>query len=258
MNEFAKRYKEYENIDLLKIIEQSEGYISSAIESAKNEIESRQLSDKEIKALKSEIEIQKVEKQRLTKKTEDIKNKISGFGSSIIKTISPFQKKALTPERLITLITFILGGVFLYILYQNFRLIQFMFIDSIQDWDFEMILFFFLLVFILVVSILFWKRKKSGWILLVTFLTCSLIIVILLLFFTLGNQPSGIHTPDLYSLRVSQITYIIFFAFLVTTLWGICKENLRTIYQVSERDMVKTFGITVGIIAITMFSILNT
>jgi hypothetical protein len=54
-NSFTEYYKTITNLELLEILENPDDYQPSAIEAAKNEISSRQLSDTEISEAKESL-----------------------------------------------------------------------------------------------------------------------------------------------------------------------------------------------------------
>jgi hypothetical protein len=57
--EFNEKFKTYSNTDLLRVIENPDDYQYQAVETAKIIFSERQLSEKEIKIAKDELEIER-------------------------------------------------------------------------------------------------------------------------------------------------------------------------------------------------------
>jgi hypothetical protein len=173
MNQFTERYKSHSNAELLKIIENSSDYQPEAVETAKNEIEQRQLTDKELKEAETELEIQRQEKNKKTERKQEIENKVKEFGASIVDTVNPIQQSTPTTERLIRLITIVFGLISVYQFYKEFGMLKFMLGNNGGEWDFSMALYFVPFFLVPIATVLFWFRKKIGWILLGIYLTYS-------------------------------------------------------------------------------------
>ena len=82
--EFSEKYKTYSNADLLRVIENHDDYQSQAVETAKNTLTDRQLSEMEIKIAKDELEIEKQEKLRKERTKRAVEDKVK----NIVKSIS--------------------------------------------------------------------------------------------------------------------------------------------------------------------------
>ncbi|MCK4661466.1 MAG: hypothetical protein KAT68_01265 [Bacteroidales bacterium] len=252
MNQFTERYKSYSNAELLKIIENSSNYQPEAVETAKNEIEQRQLTDKELKEAELELETQRQEKIKKNERRQNIENKVKEFGTSIVDTVNPIQQTIPTAQRLIRLITIMFGLISLYQFYKEFGILKFMFGNNGGIWDFSIVFYFLPLFLVPTATILFWFRKKLGWILLGTYLTYSAVNSIGLLIQTWNMEPIGIPAFDDIFPQTSPITYILTFLFFVGTMWVISKENVREIFAINRKTMMMTIGI-VSILTIVLF-----
>ena len=244
MNQFAERYRSTSNLDLLRIIENSDNYQPEAVEAAKNEINQRQLTDQELTEAQQELETERQEKIRQGEKRTEVENRVKKLGTSIFDTINPIQQSAPTPERLIRLITIVFGLISIYQLYEQLSMLQFIFNDSGGEWDLSMVLFFVPLLLLPVATILFWFRKKVGWIFLGAFLTYSAINVIGLLIMTWNMEPLGVPAIDSLFPQTSTATYILTFLFFGGTLWVLSKENIREQFNINRQTMLGTIGIT--------------
>jgi hypothetical protein len=257
MTEFTELYKKLSNTELLKLISESEKYNPIAVETANNEIESRKLSEQDLKQAQSEIYAQKEKKNLEIEKRKRQEEKLKKSASILFDTFNPIQNGIQTPEKTIRFITLVLAVLSIYGIIKEFGMLKYMFTDGIRKWDIGMIEYLYPLILLPLGTFLFWKRKKSGWILLSIFLTYSAISAIGLFFMNLGREPSGI--PALESLfpKVPPITYIITLVFFGGTLWLICKENIRHIYRASKQTMFLTLGLTIAVNLIFIYSFIG-
>ena len=254
MTEFTELYKKLSNSELLKIVAESNKYNPIAVETAKTEIDSRELSTEELNQAKADINEQKEKKKLEIEKRKRQEEKIKKGASTLFDTINPIQNGIQTPEKIIRLTTLIFAGIAVYRIFKKFRMLIYMFTASGGKWELNMIAYFFPLIMFPLTTFLFWKRKKSGWILLSIFLTYSAISAIGLLFINLDREPSVI--PELESLfpTVSPITYIMTIIFFGGSLWLICKENIRNIYTISKQTMLVTIGLPIAVNVIFIYS----
>jgi hypothetical protein len=89
---FYDQFKEYSNIDLLKIVRRPHEYQSAAIEAASEILKGRRVSDKEISATENYF-VEKEEYARLKKeRAESIKNNVAGILEPVMQpgpTVEP-------------------------------------------------------------------------------------------------------------------------------------------------------------------------
>jgi len=256
MTEFTERYKSLSNIELLKILEKQENYQKLAVESAKNELQNRKLSDKELEQVKSEILKQQLEKKKKTEKNIKREEKLKNYGKTFIETISPIQNEIQTPERIIRLITIVFGGISIYRFFKEFGILRYLFTNSNGGWDLSMLVYFFNLIILPIATFLFWKRKKTGWILLAIYLTYSAMSSLIMFFMNLGRQPSGFANLDTLFPTVSPLTYLVTLVFFGSSLWAISKKEIRGLYDLNKSTLFKVIVFTIiinGILIITIF-----
>ncbi len=257
MTEFTELYKKLSNFELLKIIAESDKYNPIAVETAKTEIDSRELSTEELRKVETDInehqEIKRLEIRKWKRQEEKIKQGASTF----FETVNPVQNGIQTPEKIIRLTTLIFVAVTVFTIFKEFGMLSYMFSEGEVNWDLSLVEYCFPLIILPVAIFLFWKRKKSGWVLLSIYLTYSTISAIGLFFMSLGREPSGI--PALESLfpTVSPITYIMTIIFFGGTLWLICKEIIRNIYKISKQTMIMTIGSTVALNVVFIYLIIG-
>src|SRR5690606_40011391 len=213
MTEFTELYQKLSNSELLKIISESEKYNPIAVETAKTEIASRQLTEQELNQAKSKIVEKENAKKRVIEKRKEFEKKIGKNASTLFDTINPIQNGIQTPEKIIRLTILVFGGLAIYRLYQQLGMFQIIFHEGISDWDLSMIEYFFPIIILPIAVILYWKRNKIGWILLSIFLTYSAFNAVVLFFMNLGRQPSGIPALENIFPTVSSGVYIMILLF---------------------------------------------
>jgi len=257
MTEFTELYKKLSNSALLRIIAESDKYNPTAVETAKTEIESRQLSVQELNQAKYKITEQEEKKKLEIEKRNQRDEKIKNHASTLFDTINPIQNGIQTPEKIIRLTALIFGGLAIYRLYQQFGMLRFMFTDSGAEWDLSMVEYFFPIIILPIAIILFWKRTKIGWILLSIFLTYSAITALGVFLMNLGRQPSGIPALESIFPTVSPIVYIFSLLFFGGFLFLICQIGVRNIYKITKQTMLSTIGLTTIVNLIFIYSILG-
>lgn len=240
---FAERYKTYTNTELLRIIDNPGDYQPEAVETAKDIFASRDLSDKEIEIAGKELEAEKQQESDRKEKIDRIKNK----ASSILDEANPIRSKIPPEDKIINIVSIILGILYMYQRYKEIGFISYLF-SNIRDWDWDLLLYLLPLIVVPVSIILFYKRKKSGWILIAMYLTYSAISVLGTIIMTIGAEPTD--TPLDILIPVSPSIYIFPFLFYAGMICGICKQNLREIYTVDKQTMILTITITTVILGI--------
>jgi hypothetical protein len=244
-NSFTKRYRTWDNAELLDIIESSHEYQPLAVEAARLEIYNRQLTDEQIADAKSEHA--KKQQTRISKEPKiiDIKNKVKSVGSSLVETFNPVQKERLTTSRSINLLSMFLGGLFIYQLLLNLDLLKFMLTSEDGKWDLSMAICFFPLIILPIAAILLWFRKKIGWTLAVIYF--SYIIASTFSFFFKDLASLGVKT--------GMSIYILTIGIYGGALWQICKKPIRDTFNVERRAMFITIGIIIALTIAVIWSI---
>ncbi|WP_124981233.1 hypothetical protein [Nonlabens xiamenensis] len=257
MTEFTELYQKLSNIELLKIIAESEKYNPIAVETAKTEIESRQLSEQELNQAKSEITEKENAKKIDIEKRKQCEERIKKSASTLLDTINPIQNGIQTPEKVIRLTTLIFGCLAIYRLYQQLGMFEIIFHEGISDWDLSIVEYFFPTIILPITVILYWKRNKIGWILLSIFLTYSALSAIVLFFANLGREPSGISEIENLSPPVSPLVYIATLLFFGGYLFLNCKNGIRDKFKITKKAMIATIGLTLIVNLIFICSILG-
>jgi len=171
MNEFQKRFKSFDNIKLLKILEDADNYEAQAVEAAKLELSTREVTDEEVRLVKDAMVDQQVKFDLRQKRIKKIGDRANALSDEILDTVNPIQEESPTIGRKINWIAIGFGVLALYQLVLDFSLISYMFSSPYAEWDLSMIFHFVPLVILLFGIFFFWKRNKIGWILIIFF--CS-------------------------------------------------------------------------------------
>ena len=239
-NSFTELYKTWTIDKLLDIVENPNDYQPLAIETARHELESRQLSAEQLekaKAIQVERQTERANKQQ---KTNAVVDKIKSIATTLVYTFSPIQKGTPTARKYIKLISLFLGGLSFYEIYKNIEILKYIFEDNSPFWDLGTVLFFLPLIYVPTAGLLLWFRKKLGWVLSILFFFYIATGAIQLFFTELKRQP--IRDPVLVTIfpDVSLRVYVWTFLFFSGLIWVMTKENIREIYNIDERTLFKT------------------
>jgi len=268
MNEFQERFKNFDNRKLLKIIEDTENYQSIAVEAAKLELSNRNVSDEEVQSIKDEFKDRQAKIDKRKGQIKKVENKAKAIGTELFETVSPIQKEPQTIDRKINHIVIVFGLLATYQIFKEFGMIQFMFTDSLAEWDFSMVLYFLPMIILPIAVFLFWKRNKIGWILMGAFFVYNIVNAIGIFFLTwewskedeyTNNYSSGdlqIEFQEIEGLfpQPNPIVYLIIVVIFGATLWTIFKEDLRNEFEVDVKSGLITIGIS-ALITITIIGL---
>ncbi|MBL7777487.1 MAG: hypothetical protein JNK66_04205 [Chitinophagales bacterium] len=114
-NPFIQRYKTTDTSELLDIIDRPSDYQPLAVEAARLELDSRQLTQEQLADAKAKQDLRRQDKASKQQKVKDIEDKFKSVGSSLADTFSPIQKETPTTDKFIKLISLFIGGLFLYL-----------------------------------------------------------------------------------------------------------------------------------------------
>ncbi|MBL7705180.1 MAG: hypothetical protein JNM21_06480 [Taibaiella sp.] len=229
--EFSEKFKTFSNAELLNILSNPHRYQEKALNTAKEILDNRSLSEEEMRIAKEELEaVQRKQLQKEERKKE-IERKIKGIGQTIADNLNPVQKEALTTEKIIKTVSVTCFILCLFYLYNEFDMIRFMLSDSTAHWDLPTMASFLPLIILLIASILFYKRKKAGWLLLKIFLSYSLV--------------SGI-ASIVFAIKWNWPIYTLLCTILVFTglIYTINRKNVRAFFSINKQDSILAFSIT--------------
>lgn len=251
MSDFFERYNNLNNLELLKIIENPNDYQPIAVETAKKILISRQVSAEEMADAKSEIARQNQEKNLQTEKKKELENKVKNFGTSVVDTINPIQTTVHSSNKTILIICIILTLIFLIDIYQNYPLILFMLTDSKASWELSMFLYYAPIILLPIGIVFFWMKKQFGWwILSIYFLNILIYVITGMITYTYMSASN-----DFFSSWMPQNAFSAYVWPLIFNgglFWVICKENIRSVYNIDKKKMFTAIGISVAFTVITM------
>jgi hypothetical protein len=254
LNDFTEHYQKISNTELLAILDSPEEYQELAVEAAKEELNRRSLSEKEINEARQPLELKKEQKIKQVEKVKQFESVIKTAGQNFIDTINPIQSKIHSEEKTINLIVIILGGIFLFQVIKDFNLHIAVILDF-PRFPMESIMHILPLLTLGTGTFLFWKKKKNGWILLSIFLTFSIVTALGIILRTLTWKPSRLPNLDSIFPRPDPLIYIVALVFLTGAIMLLCKSTIREVYSIDKQKMIKIIGIT-GIIT-TLILVLN-
>ena len=254
-NNFTELYKTWAIDKLLDIIDNPSDYQPSAVDTARLELNGRQLSAEQLeeaKAIQADRQKVKADKQQKTKAIED---KIKSVGLSLVDTFNPIQQETPTTDKYIKIISLFLGGLSLYQFYKEFGMLRFMLTDSSASWDFSMVLYFLPLFLVPTAGLLLWFRKKHGWTLSTLFFSYTAAGTIPFFLSALKRQPTGNTASDTLFPVVSPTVYIGTFLIFGAATWLMTKENIRKVYGINRQTMLITIGLGAATILLMTFVI---
>jgi hypothetical protein len=248
-NDFTTLYKTWATDKLLDIVDRPNEYQPLAVDAARLEIASRQLTQKQLIDARAEQDLRrrdKVNKQK--QKVKDIEDKFTYVGSLLVDTVDPLQKKTPTADKPIKLISLFIGGLFLYQLCTGFGMLKILFSDNGGKWDLSVVLFFLPFIILPTAGLLFWFRKKNGWMLSTIYSSYTAVGAIPMFIMELNRQPTGIPALDTLFPTTSPTLYIGTLLVFGGLTWTLCKEDMREVYQVDRKAMFTALGIGTGVV----------
>ncbi|HRG25448.1 MAG TPA: hypothetical protein PLL23_13680 [Chitinophagaceae bacterium] len=242
-NHFSDYYKTITATELLAILNNPGDYQPSAIEAAKAELESRQLSETALQEARQPL-VEKVQrKEAERKKIKAVEEKLKIAGTGFFEAINPIQQGIPSTEKMIRRITIVFGVIFLYQLISDFRE-HIAYIKDFSSYPFLTVLYFFSLVLLPVALLFFWKRKMLGWILLTIYLSFTVVTVLWFMFLTFTRKHSAYGVFENFYQTPPLTVFIIQLLFFVATLYVMCRKNIREVYSITDQKMMATISIT--------------
>jgi hypothetical protein len=253
-NNFSELYKTISNTELLSILDNTNDYQPLAVEAARQEFASRQLSDTEIQAAREQLIAKRVQKEREREKAKAIEAKVKTAGQTFIDTINPIQPGIHSTEKTIRLLVIVFSGLFLYQVIGDFKMLKLMLRD-VTRFDLSSLFYFMPFIIIPAATILLWKRKTSGWILSIFFLIYSTVGILWTWIEIIVESSSWLTGPDYWVVGPSPISCLVQVLFLGGTTYVLCKPDIRNIFKIDRKKMTATIVISGSLTAILMFGI---
>jgi|SRR5882724_8059781 len=242
-NPFPDTYKDFSNARLLYILQNEAEYQPLAIEAARNELASRNLSPEETEAAKQELIQQKEIDDKKTEKLRAFSTKTRDFTQSIAETIRP-SSGAPSAERILKAFCIIDIILFLVTSIRNYRSFGFSFEMAVRG-DFGSLVVVIASIAEPVALILLWLKKRAGWFIFAIFLLVATLIFIGFTYVEITRERYRFHGlfPG------PSYEYIIFQAAVFAgSCWVIFRKGTRDIFRISKSLMLKIVLITTGIL----------
>jgi hypothetical protein len=159
--DFYQQYKDYSNIDLLKIVRQPANYQLAAVAAAEEILRERQVSAEDISVVDQYfLDIENSEKGK-KEKIEALKNKVTDLLEPVLQ---PGEK--IEPNKWLNILLLIIAVQYAWTLFNTtWRLIQFLQCNYCS-FDITIIAALLTLMYVPFIFFLLFKRRRWGWILL--------------------------------------------------------------------------------------------
>jgi hypothetical protein len=239
MNTYSEYYKTITNSDLLEIIQNPSYYQPLALEAARMELANRELSETEVTQAREEV-FQREQKKRIQKQNiESLQNKVKIAGITILDTLDPIQRSPITSDKIIRVVSFTYGAIFLLQVITDFNLVI-SYISEIPSSPIVSLSYLIPLFLIPIAAYNFYKRKGIGWTLLTIFVTFSAVFGFSLLYQSIqwkGYEFAALN--DLFP-RPSPTTITLQITFLLATAYVLCRKDIRYKFQVGRQELLST------------------
>ena len=257
MTEFTEIYKKLSNTELLQIISESHNYKPEAVETAKDEIASRDLTQQELENAKNEVELRirtkQLKAQNLSKKKQLYIDGLKPF----LESINPIQKGSQSSEKIFRLTIVITLLIIATLIYDLSGFIRYLFSSSLSDLDLSGVLYIAPLIIAVIGLFLYWKRKRVGWILLTFLFSYSFFGTISMLFYDLFTYSNDDFNIDYSLFETSKLIAIVSALFYGGLLYINCKRELRESFEVTNRLMLTLLATSIVVVMILLFPLLS-
>jgi len=242
-SDFIEYYKTLTSADLLEILANRKDYQDSAIEAAQQEIDERNLSGNELEEAKQILHDKNAQKEKQIQKVKAVENKIKNAGNTFIDTINPIQPQTPATDKIIKVIALVYGGIFLFTIINESRFIAANF-KQLPRYPILSLSYLAPLFLIPIAVFLFFKRKTAGWIVLTVFVSYTTTGVLWIFIHSLTRYSERSTRIDSLFPAPSPMTYFVQLAFLIGTLYMLCKKDIRDIFKINKQRTVSTIAIS--------------
>jgi hypothetical protein len=209
-NQYTEIYKKLSTAKLLDIIENRKDYQSIAVETAKLELESRQLDKLDIEKIKNDVKQQNIDKRDLENKVKEQRKEVVSKAFKFLEYADPLVEKS--PDKSIIILIVLLFGISLFKIANNAFTIKYIFEhEGIYGLIFNLDI---LEIIYLPITILFlWRKSKVGWNMLFIWLCYHIIMTSVLSYYVFQiqniNSPLAnfVNTPNLSTCLMSFVFY---------------------------------------------------
>lgn len=250
--DFEEKFKQYNYLQLLNIVENANDYQPSAVEAAKLMMANGNFTEEEIKQAH----------ETLNSKQADIEQPIANYEKKLMDSARSLgnyilpKHQRLQSDKIINVLSLFFFGIFLIQLFSQFQLLGFSFAQDSGRFDFSTVLFLMPLLYLPIASFLLYKRKKLGWILMVIYSVYIVSSSVVTFIFTMlsGN---AIPAFEVVFKRPSQAALLLTTLFCIAVMRLMCKKNIRSVYGISKLTMWLVVLIPILVMGGVLFMIFN-
>jgi hypothetical protein len=250
MNEFTEIYKNLSNRELVAITVNSGDYQPTAVETAKLELQTRNLSETLLQELQTEIASANAQKVARREKQQTQNKMLREAVAKIFGNVNFLEKGIASHERQLRILCwlFAIGAAFIF--YFSFDLVLGVFQEiSFGFAGLQAYLLLLTIVSLVIGAVLFWKRMLLGWILM-TFYLVSLISGFVLQHFYFINKHTYSFEQRFSNIMMSDVllaTYLLYAGVFVFCYYVLCKHAVKAIFRVPRWVSVMTHLVAVGL-----------
>jgi hypothetical protein len=159
--DFHQQFKDYSNIDLLKIVRLPANYQPAAVKAAEDILSERQISADEISVADQYIQdIENSEKNK-KEKIDVLKHRVTDFLEPVI---NPSEK--VEPDKWVNILLLVIGIQYAWTIFKTVKVLIDYFQCTYCTFDIAIVISLWSLIYIPVIFFLLLKRRRWGWILL--------------------------------------------------------------------------------------------
>lgn len=230
--DFYQQYKDYSNIDLLKIIKRPDDYQPAAVTVATQLLSERQVTSEEVHLIDKYFqEIDNSAKDK-SEKIDKVKTKVSDFLEPVLQ-----PSKKVEPDKWINILLLVIALQYLWSLFQIAKhVISFLQCDFCSI-DITLIAALLTSIYVPLIFYLLFKRRRWGWILLFADNLFSVVSRVSQSYLFFKYQ--SIHHGDITSFLLPILVKTAFVFFL----W---RDSIANHFRVSDATKKKTALVTIG------------
>lgn len=221
---FYEQYQGYSNVELLKILEQSENYQRAAVEAAVLVLQEREISEQERVEVSSQMEVVQQKEQVKKERLNAIRAMVTGFFEPMLR--SPDE---VHPVKWLNILLVVTAYQYLADIFTRIRTGLFlpltMYTHGGLPYYFMALLDLFNIVYIPYVFYLLYKKRRWGWIILFADTMFGLILLLLESFYSLFTHPNVLFT--------NQFTHFLSIAFKGALLYFLWRKKITDFFGVS-------------------------
>jgi hypothetical protein len=251
VNPFSKQYQQLSAAQLLEILQKHDDYQPLALEAARSELESRNLSEDELNTAENIIVTADNEKEeKKWERHQQINRIATGIRSYLV-----VDEDAPTSKQ-INIISLILAVVVLYLIIDRFDYYIFLLsnpelFEESGGWS-ELFLLLTVIIFPGIGGFLFWKRKGFGWKLLAVYFFASLIFGLISLQYVSWTPAEN---PLLHLFDLSPVSALLSILFFGGMFWTICKQEIRGSLTINNTMMYWTIAVAAAVTLLVWFAL---